>query len=73
MERSFGRCGRIKVDRVMGVVVRGEEMVSGRSGMEAVKRIMRLSGEKDGERRGGVGEAIVGGNSDVVWGGQLWT
>ena len=72
VERSFGRCGRIKVDRGMGVAVRGEEMVSGRSGMEAVNRIMRLSGEKDGERRGGVGEAIVGGNSDIVWGGRLW-
>ena len=50
----------------MGVVVRGEEMVSGRSGMEAVKRIMRLRGGKERGRGEEGGEAIVGGSLNHV-------
>lgn len=52
----------------MGVVVRGEEMVSGRSGMEAVKRIMRLRGGKERGRGEESGEAIVGGSLNQLCG-----
>jgi len=38
--RSGGSCGRIRSFRARVVVVRGDSMVSGRSGMEAVKRTM---------------------------------
>ena len=43
-EREGGRCGRMRVERVVGVVRRGWGMVRGRSGMEVVKRIMRFRG-----------------------------
>lgn len=49
-ERVGGRCGRIRVKRVVGVVVRGEGMGRGRSGREVVKRIMRV---RDGIEGGG--------------------
>ena len=56
-ERVGGRCGRIRVERVVGVVVRGEGMVRGRSGSEVVKRIMRVRGGIEGG--GGVVVGIV--------------
>ncbi len=39
-----GRCGRMSVERVVGLVRRGWGMVRGRSGMEVAKRIMRFRG-----------------------------
>lgn len=45
----------MRVKSVIAVVVRGEGMVSGRSGMEVVKRIMRVRGGKDG----GEGEEAI--------------
>ncbi len=54
--KAGGRCGRIRVESVIGVVVRGEGMVRGRSGMEVVNRIMSVRGEKEG---GGIEELMV--------------
>ncbi len=56
-ERGGGRCGRMRVLRVVGVVVRGAVMVRGRSGREVVKRIMRVRGGMEG---GGEVDGIVG-------------
>lgn len=50
-ERGGGRCGRIKVERVMGVVMRGKSMGMGRSGRQVVKRTMTVRGG-DGEGTG---------------------
>ena len=51
-----GRCGRMRVLSVLGVVVRGAGMVRGRSGRDVVKRIMRMRGGMEG---GGGAEDIV--------------
>ena len=48
VERLGGRCGRMRVERIKGVVERGEEMVSGRSGSEVVKRTIKVSGGSEG-------------------------
>lgn len=55
----------MSVESVMGVVVRGEGMVRGRSGMEVVNRIMRVRGG-DG---GGEGEEIM---MSSGFGGRPW-
>lgn len=57
-ERLLGRCGRMRVTSVMGVVVRGKDMLRGRSGMEVAKRITRLRGENE-EGEGEDYEAII--------------
>ena len=63
-ERVGGRCGRMRVERVVGVVRLGWGMVRGRSGMDVVKRIMRFRGRvvggegEDEEAIGGVGGEI---------------
>lgn len=47
----------MRVESVVGVDFRGDGMVRGRSGMEAVKRIMRLRGVRKGEE----GEEVMAG------------
>lgn len=56
-ERAGGRFGRMRVLRVVGVVLRGAVMLSGRSGREVVKRIMRVRGGMEGG--GGVDDIVV--------------
>lgn len=41
--RCLGRCGRMRVRRLCGVVVEGEEMMRERSGVGGAKRTMRCS------------------------------
>ncbi len=67
-ESVGGRCGRMSVERVVGVVRRGWGMVRGRSGMEVVKRIMRFRGGMVGGE-GEDEEAIgwCGGWYDTWW------
>lgn len=60
-----GRWGRIRAQRVVGVVRCGEAMVRGRSGREVVKRIMRVRGGMEGG-----GEVVVV-DIDVCWFGWV--
>lgn len=56
---------------VVGVVVRGEAMVRGRSGREVVKRIMRVRGGMEGG--GGVEDIVVClvDCPKCCWGGEM--
>lgn len=51
--RCGGRCGRMRVWRLFGVVMEGEEMVRERSGVGGAKRMMRCSAVRVMIVRGG--------------------
>ncbi len=58
----------MRVERVIGVVVRGEGMVRGRSGMEVVNRITSVRGEEEG---GGIEELMMSSGFGGIADGSL--